>query len=143
MEPWHIWIIVALIFFIIEIFTPSFAVACISIGAVCAAISTLCDVTLTYQIIVFALGTLLAFLLVRPLALRFLTNKSKMVKTNVDALIGRQAIVSEEIKPVVGGRVQVDGDDWKAVTADNKEIPVGKLVRIIKIDSIILTVEEV
>ena len=33
MEPWHIWIIVALLFFVLEIFTPGFAVACLSIGA--------------------------------------------------------------------------------------------------------------
>ena len=63
--------------------------------------------------------------------------------TNADALIGRQAIVSEDIKPVVGGRVKVDGDDWKAVTADGKSIEAGKVVKILKLDSVILTVEEI
>ena len=65
------------------------------------------------------------------------------VATNADALIGRQALVSEEIKPVVGGRVKVDGDDWKAVTADGKSVEAGKAVKILKVDSVILTVEEI
>ena len=141
MEPWHIWIIVALIFFIMEIFTPSFAVACLSIGAIGGAIASACGLGLKFQILVFAIATLLAFVLVRPVVLKLFHNKSKEVLTNVDALVGKMAIVSEEIKPVVGGRVKVDGDDWKAVTADGSPVEAGKVVRILKVDSVILTVE--
>ena len=143
MEPWQIWIIVALGFFILEIFTPGFAVACLSVGAIGSAIGSAFGCELKFQILIFAIFTLLAFVLVRPLVLKLFYNKSKEVATNVDALIGRQAIVSEEIKPVVGGRVKVDGDDWKAVTADGKSVEAGKIVRILKLDSVILTVEEI
>lgn len=143
MEPWQIWIIVALVFFILEIFTPGFAVACLSIGAIGSAIGTAFGCELKFQILIFALVTLLAFVLIRPLVLKFFYSKSENVATNVDALIGRQAIVSEEIKPVIGGRVKVDGDDWKAVTADGKSVEAGKIVRILKVDSVILTVEEI
>lgn len=143
MEPWHIWIIVALFFFILEIFTPGFAVACLSIGAIGGAVASACDIDLKFQILVFAVCTLLAFVLVRPIMLKLFHGKSQGVATNVDALIGRQAVVSEEIKPVVGGRVKVDGDDWKAVTADGKAVDAGKVVRILKVESVILTVEEI
>ena len=90
-----------------------------------------------------AIATLLAFVLVRPVVLKLFHNKSKEVLTNVDALVGKMAIVSEEIKPVVGGRVKVDGDDWKAVTADGSPVEAGKVVRILKVDSVILTVETI
>ena len=143
MEPWHIWIIVALIFFIMEIFTPGFAVACRSNGAIGSSISSACGLELKFQILVFAIATLLAFVLVRPVVLKLFHNKSKEVLTNVDALVGKMAIVSEEIKPVVGGRVKVDGDDWKAVTADGSPVEAGKVVRILKVDSVILTVETI
>ena len=143
MEPWHIWIIVALLFFVLEIFTPGFAVACLSIGAVGGAVASACDIELKYQILIFAIATLLAFVLVRPVMLKLFHSKSKEVATNADALIGRQALVSEEIRPVVGGRVKVDGDDWKAVTADGKSVEAGKAVKILKVDSVILTVEEI
>ena len=70
MEPWHIWIIVALLFFVLEIFTPGFAVACLSIGAVGGAVASACDIELKYQILIFAIATLLAFVLVRPVMLK-------------------------------------------------------------------------
>ena len=142
MEVWQIWIIVALGFFILEIFTPGFAVACLSFGAIGSAIGSACGCDLKFQILIFSIVTLLAFVLVRPVMLKLFHNKSKEVATNVDALIGRQAIVTQTIRPVVGGRVKVDGDDWKAVTADGKEVEEGKVVRILKLDSVILTVEE-
>ena len=91
----------------------------------------------------FAVVTLLAFVLVRPVVLKLFHNKSKEVLTNIDALVGKMAIVSEEIKPVVGGRVKVDGDDWKAVTADGSPVEVGKVVLILKVDSVILTVKTI
>ena len=40
METWHIWIIIALLLFIIEIFTSGFAIFCISVGAIAAAIAS-------------------------------------------------------------------------------------------------------
>ena len=97
MEPWQIWIIVALGFFILEIFTPGFAVACLSIGAIGSAIGSAFGCELKFQILIFAIFTLLAFVLVRPVVLKLFYNKSKEVATNVDALIGRQAVVTEEI----------------------------------------------
>lgn len=141
MEPWHIWIIVALVFFIMEIFTPGFAVACLSIGSIGGSIASACGLEFKFQILVFAIATLLAFVLVRPVVLKIFHNKSKEVLTNVDALVGRQAIVSEEIVPIVGGRVKVDGDDWKAISADGRPVSAGTPVRILKVESVILTVE--
>lgn len=141
MEPWHIWIIVALVFFIMEIFTPGFAVACLSIGSIGGSIASACGLEFKFQILVFAIATLLAFVLVRPVVLKVFHNKSKEVLTNVDALVGRQAIVSEEIAPIVGGRVKVDGDDWKAISADGRPVSAGTPVRILKVESVILTVE--
>ena len=39
MEEWHVWIIAALLLFLIEIFTTGFAVICLSIGAVAGAVA--------------------------------------------------------------------------------------------------------
>lgn len=46
METWHIWIIIALLLFIIEIFTSGFAIFCISVGAIAAAIASELDMEL-------------------------------------------------------------------------------------------------
>ena len=98
---------------------------------------------ITWQIIVFAVVSLLTFIFLRPFMLKFLDRKSKDVKTNADALVGRKAIVSERIDATQHtGRVAVDGDDWKAVSADGSVIEKGTEVEIVKLDSIILTVKQ-
>ena len=75
--------------------------------------------------------------------MKFLDRKSKDVKTNADALVGRKAVVSERIDATQHtGRVAVDGDDWKAVSADGSVIEKGTEVEIVKLDSIILTVKQ-
>ena len=39
------------------------------------------------------------------------------------------------------GRVKIDGDSWKAQSIDGTEIDSGAAVRILRLDSIIVTVE--
>ena len=111
---WHVWLIVALVFFILEIFTTGIAVICFSFGAVGSCIAALCGANLTWQVIVFAIVTLVSFIFIRPMLIKLFYKKGKNeVKTNMEALIGRKGIVSEAIDPVTGsGRVKVDGDDW-------------------------------
>lgn len=143
MEIWHIWIIAALLFFVIEIFTSDFSIICLSFGCIGGAIGAACDIELKYQLLLFAIATFIAFILIRPLLKRVLARKGGDVATNADALIGRTAIVSEDIDPATRqGRVAVDGDDWKAVSQDNQPIAKGEQVEIISRESIILTVKK-
>ena len=142
MEAWHIWVIIALVFVIVEMFTSGFAVMCISFGCVFGAVASALDWEIKWQLLVFAIGTALAFMTVRPLVYKFFYKKEKEVKTNVEALVGRKAIVTERIEDELRpGRVKVDGDDWKAVTAEAIPIEVGEAVEITAINSVILTVK--
>lgn len=143
MEAWHIWVIVALVFVIVEIFTSGFAVICISFGCIFGAIVSAFDMGLQWQLLAFAAGTILSFFTIRPVVQKFLYRKSREVKTNVDALIGRRAIVSERIGGELHpGRVKVDGDDWKAISINNEVIEEGEAVEITSINSIIVTVKK-
>ena len=142
MEIWQFWITAALILVIIEIFTSGFAVICIAFGCAVAAICAALDANPTGQILCFAVATLLSIVFVRPLMNRLFVRRGNQIKTNSEALIGRKATVSQKI---VGtkqpGRVAIDGDDWKAVAADEQVIEVGATVEIISMESIILTVK--
>ncbi len=143
MEIWHIWVIVALVFVIVEMFTTGFAVMCISFGCLFGAGASALDWDIKWQLLVFAVGTALAFLTVRPLVYKFFYKKGQEIKTNVDALVGRRAIVTERIEGELhAGRVKVDGDDWKAVSTDTEPIEVGEAVEITAINSVILTVKK-
>lgn len=143
MEIWHIWIIAALVFVIIEIFTSTFAVVCLSAGCVGGAITAACDADTKVQIAVFAIVTFVAIGTVRPLLKALFSRNGGDFKSNADALIGRVAIVSEDINPdTMSGRVAIDGDDWKAASCDNTRIAKGEKVEIVARESIILTVKK-
>ena len=141
METWHILIVIGLIAFILEIFTAGFISASIGIGFLFAAIGNYFDLKTEWQILLFAFGIGLTYFLVRPIIMKYGYNSDK-VKTNKDALIDKLGTVTEEINPIVNtGRVKIDGDDWKARSINNDIIQIGTTVKIIEIDSIILTVK--
>lgn len=144
MEVWHYWVIIALVFVIVEMFTTGFAVMCISFGCLFGALASVLDWEFKWQLLAFAVGTALAFLTVRPLVYKFFYKKGQEVKTNVDALVGRMAIVTERIEGQLHpGRVKLDGDDWKAVSLDKEPIEVGEAVEITAINSVIVTVKKI
>lgn len=144
MEAYQIWLIAALVLVIIEICTAGFGSICFAIGAAFSALADVLGASVTWQIIVFAVVSLLTFIFLRPVVMRFLEKKSKDVKTNADALIGRKAVVSERIDSSQHtGRVAIDGDDWKAVSEDATVIEKGSEVEIVKLDSIIVTVRKI
>ena len=144
MQIYQIWLLVAIILVILEIMTAGFGVICFAIGAVLAALAAGLGVdSIAWQIVIFAVVSLLTFIFLRPVVLRFLDKKSKDVKTNADAIIGRKGVVSERIDASQHtGRVAIDGDDWKAVSEDGSVIEKGTYVEIVKLDSIIVTVKQ-
>ena len=142
MQYYQIWLIAAIVLVIIELLTAGFGVICFAIGALFSALLDFLGASLVWQLLVFAAASLLAFFFLRPIFIRLLDRKTKDVKTNADALIGRVGIVSETIDVAQNqGRVAVDGDDWKAITADGSVIQKGQKVEIVSRDSIILTVK--
>jgi len=144
MEVWHIWVIVALLFVIVEIFTTGFAVMCISFGCLFGAAASALEWDVKWQLLAFAVGTVLAFMTVRPLVYKFFYKKGQEVKTNAEALVGRRAIVTERIEGELHpGRVKIDVDDWKAVCESAEPIEVGAAVEVTAINSVILTVKKI
>ena len=143
-EFWHLWIILGILFFIIEIFTPSFLMACFAIGAFLAGAANFLNFGLNVQIIAFSIGTLVSFVGVRPLILRYGHRKGQIVKTNVDGLIGKIGKVSTTIDNSMDeGRITVEGDNWRAISDSDEVINIGDRVEILKVDSTILTVKRI
>lgn len=142
LEIWHIWIIVAVILFIVEIFTPAFLAACLAIGCIFAGISSSMDFGIKIQLLSFTIGTLISFFGVRPFILKYGHKKSGDLKTNVDALVGKIGKVTVTIDNFQNqGRITIEGDDWKAESQNNEIINVGERVEILKVDSTLLTVK--
>ena len=140
----YYWLIAAIILVIVEISTAAFGAICFAIGAGLAGLAAYLGANAAWQIVIFASVSLLTFIFLRPVVLRLLDKNSINVKTNADALVGRKAVVSERIDAEQhSGRVAIDGDDWKAVSADHAVIEKGASVEIVKRESIILTVKPI
>ena len=142
MEIYVVWFITALILLIVELFTASFGVVCFSFGAAAAGVASYCGLSTMWQLFIFSAVSFIAFVFVRPFVLKFLLKKKDEVLTNADAIVGRIAVVTEEINPEKNtGRVKIDGDDWKAEASEI--IAVGEKVEVISRDSIILNVKSI
>ena len=137
---WQMWVAFAIVCLILELTAGDFFILCFSVGAVFAAISAAIGLNGYVQLVVFALFTLISLFWVRPFAKRYLHKGGDVRVSNADALIGRQGRVVETVKAGGYGRVQIDGDIWKAITSSETDIPEGKNVTVIGRESTIITV---
>ena len=138
---WQLWAVLAVLGLILELTSGDFFIMCIAIGAAGAAI-TAPFAGIYVQLIVFSVVTLLCLWQVRPFALRYLQGNATKRVSNADALIGRKGRVTETILAKGSGYVAIDGDRWKAVSADDAEIAEGTRVTVVARESTILTVEQ-
>jgi membrane protein implicated in regulation of membrane protease activity len=139
---WQLWAVIAVLGLILELTSGDFFLMCIAIGAAGAAI-TAPFANIYWQIGVFAIVSLFSLFQVRPFVLRYLHRNDSKCVSNADALMGRQGRVVETVKADSFGRVQIDGDIWKAVTNETADIPEGANVRVIGRESTIITVETI
>lgn len=139
-NPWLIWIIISIVCLILELSSGDFFLLCFAIGAAVGALVAGCGLSLTWQIILFAIASTLSLLLVRPALIKKLHKPHRERLSNAEAMIGQTGRVSKDIEAGGYGRVAIDGDDWKSVSADGSAIDKGTIVRVVKMDSIILTV---
>ncbi len=140
---WLIWVIISIVCLILELSSGDFFILCFAIGAAVAAILAGCGLSLTWQIVLFAVVSALSLLLVRPALIKKLHKPHRERLSNAEALIGQEGRVSERIVAGGYGRVAIDGDDWKALSVDGSSIDKNTRVRVVKMDSIILTVEPI
>lgn len=139
---WQMWTLLAIVCLILELTNGDFYVMCFAIGAVFTAVISAFGLGFYGQLFVFAVASVLCIFFVRPFALKYLHGKHEERLSNADALIGRIGRVSEAIEAGGYGRVAIDGDDWKAVSADGLAIEQGQNVCVVGRESIIITVEK-
>jgi membrane protein implicated in regulation of membrane protease activity len=125
------WAALAIVFFVAEVFTMGFFLVCFGIGAVAAALLAVLGVGVIWQLVVFIGVSLVALAFLRPLAVRMTTHVAN--PGGVDRVIGKQAVVLEEIDPhAATGRVRIEREEWRADTY-GPAIPKGALVVVIEV----------
>ena len=138
---WQMWAVVAVVCLILELTAGDFFIICFSIGGLFAAVVAALGGGFYLQLVIFAVFTLISLFWVRPFAKRYLRKGEDSRVSNADALMDRQGRVVETVKADGFGRVQIDGDIWKAITNESADIPEGTNVRVVGRESTIITVE--
>ena len=140
---WQMWAVIAVVCLILELMAGDFFIICFSIGAVFAAITAAVGGGIYMQLLAFAVFSLISLFWVRPFAQRYLHKGEDNRVSNADALMNRQGRVVETVRADSYGRVQIDGDIWKAVTNESQDIPAGTNVCVVGRESTIITVETI
>ena len=140
MEPWHIWVIVALLLFIIEIFASGYIVVCLAIGAVGGTIAAICDTPVWVQILAFVLVTLFVFVSVRPVIHHYQQKGIRRAKTGPH--VGKVLKATEPIPAKTVGRIRIGEYDWQVSVVDGDEIRPGDEVEVLKQNTGLLKVKK-
>jgi membrane protein implicated in regulation of membrane protease activity len=133
MMAWIVWLIIAAVLGVAEILTTTLAFGLIAVAAVVAAVVGAFHLDLGVQLAAFVVTAGAGLGFVRPIALRHL-KQPPVLRTGTAALVGRSAIVLEEVNEH-GGRVRIDGEVWtsRPYLDESLVIPAGTRVDVMQI----------
>lgn len=137
------WLVISAVLIVIEICTLGLTTIWFAAGALVAALVAYLGIGIIGQWILFLVVSVVLLALTRPLAIKYLNNKT--VRTNADSLIGEIAIVTEDIDNIAGkGAAKVQGEEWTARSSKKEEtIEKGAKVQILGISGVKLIVNKI
>ena len=141
MELWAIYIIIAIVAVLVELFAPTLFCINFAIGGIITAIISIFWGDFTTTLLIFFAVSLFSIFLIRP----FLVN---LIKKDSKADFNAQYIdkIVKCIEPIntVKGAVTIYDERWEArLKYKGEEIPAGSDVKIVGNDSLILYVEKI
>ena len=111
------WLLIFIVLLVIEIGTMGLTTIWFAGGALAAFIMGIIGFGTGVQIAVFSIVSIVLLVSTRPIALKYF-NKERQ-KTNAESLIGKQALVLEEVDTLHNkGVVEVNGQEWSAKTEE-------------------------
>lgn len=142
MNPIYVWLLALVTFIVIEIATMGLTTIWFAGGALVALLLALGEAAFYVQLGAFLVISIILLVCTRPLAVKFFNQKRE--KTNVDSMIGKQAIVVAGIDNLrEEGQVILNGMEWSArAYEENGIIPTGAVVEVKEIRGVKLIVVE-
>jgi len=136
------WLVIAVIFFVIEGLTVQMVCIWFAAGAVFAMLAAFVEMHFWVQMLIFLVTSILVLVIGRPLLVDKI--KPKKVATNADRVIGQVGVVLEQIDNLEQtGRVSANGLIWTARSEFGSIIPVQSKVLVKYIDGVKLIVEPI
>ena len=130
-----IWLVLMVVFICAESATVSMTSLWFAVGALIAMIASLLGAQLWIQVCLFVAVSAVLLWLLRPVAKKYFT--PKLVRTNVDAVIGTEGIVVEEIDNLrATGTVKLGALQWTARSTSGEKILPGTCVKVDRIEGV-------
>lgn len=133
-----IWIMLAIVFVILELTTNTFVFVWLGVGSVVAAILNYIGFGIYVQFTLFVIASLILIFSTRKFANQITAESEK--KIAAARLIGKNARILRKIDENTFV-VNVEGEEWSAHTNDS--VDVDDTVKVIGINSIILIIEKI
>ncbi len=133
-----IWLVIFIVLVIIELLTINLVTIWFAIAAVFALLVDIITGNTMLEMLVFTVSSFLLLLLTKPLIKRI--KVKKIESTNLDMVINKVGIVTEDILNDKIGEVKVLGKKWSAYS--NTKVLKGEKVKILSIDGVKLKVEK-
>lgn len=131
---WIGWLILILVFLVIEMLTLDFTFLMLSIGGVAGLGADLLGAPLWLQVIIAAGVAAVLILVLRPPLLKRLHRGEDPTPSNIDALVGLTGQVLSTVSAHSGQVKLSNGDTWTARPAERGELEPGTVVRVSRID---------
>jgi membrane protein implicated in regulation of membrane protease activity len=129
------WLVLMVVFLMIEGTTVAMVSSWFAVGSAAAMIASLLGATFLWQLVVFFAVSCVLLALLRPLVRKFIA--PKITKTNVDAIIGKQGLVTTAINNVTAtGQVKLGSMEWTARSTSGTPIETGTLVKVDRIEGV-------
>ena len=139
---WAFWLILAIVLIVVEASTYSLISVWFALGALIAIVPALIwSDAIWLQFAVFVIVSAVSLAFTRKFFKKVL--KYNPQPTNADQVIGKRAIVKEEIDNIhETGKVTVMGLDWTARSADGSSFAIDEIVTVKEISGVKLIVEK-
>jgi membrane protein implicated in regulation of membrane protease activity len=139
-EIWQMWIVIAALFVIGEIYTAGFFLFWFGVGAAVAGLLALLGFDSAVQWGGFVIVSGILFAVSRRFAEKF--TKEQPPGIGADRFIGKIGVVLEEINNLENtGRVRINKDEWRADSDTGTIISVGERIKVRKLDGTHLVVK--
>ena len=133
-----VWLAVAVIFGIGEMFTAGLTLIWFSFGALATMFLTTYVESIPMQVLIFGVSSSIMLFIATKVIVK--KDESYVSNTNIDALIGKYAIVEKDVSSVVYGIVNLEGEKWTAVSEKEETYKKGEKVKVVRIDGVKLVV---
>ena len=134
------WLVVFILLILIELATKGLTTIWFAGGAVAGFVASMLGANVVIQAAAFFAVSILLLFFTRPFAVRYIN--SNKTKTNVDGLIGQEALVLEEINNIrETGCARLEGKEWTARSMNDTVIPKDTVVTVERIEGVKLIVK--